>query len=278
MNRLHLISIVGALFFACVSAHADIEFESFGAEVKTVPEEVSWYPGKSYDTALAHESSTMVLETGTTLDKDARSYDSATFIMNGGIVSDEVWAMDSSTFHINGGEVYAESRAYNGTVNLNGGTTLKAWAEQSGEFTMTGGTVGWDAFAGDNAVFKMSGGELGVQLMDRNGAINVQQEGDVYLKAVDFGSGFSGGQIITLSDLGADPQGYSWANGTQFDLTFVDGSTTTLDFRARNGSSIPSSEWKGSLYLVGVPEPASWAGICGVCALFALLGRGKARK
>jgi len=207
----------------------------------------------------------MYLEAGTTLDKDAQTHDSAVFIMNGGLVSDQVWAMDSSTFNINGGKVASESRAYNGTIHLNGGTTLKAWAEESGTFHMSGGTVGWDALARDNGTFILKGGELGVERQNGNGAINVQQQGDVYIEAVDFGTGFSPSQTITLGDLAADPQGSTWMNGTVLDLTFADGSKTALDFRARNGTMIPSLEWSGNLHLVQVPEPSAWATTLGIC-------------
>ena len=146
-------------------------------------------------------------------------------------------------------------------------------ASASGVVFFNGGTLSSDISVEQGLTAFVSGGAPDT--------VTLQKSGNLTIRAFDFGSGYSGGDVLNLADLGPDPTGFSTQrSGLTFNLIYRDGSAGSFDIRALNSLTfIPADEWTGTITitLTAVPEPATASLLWGGIVMAAIVGRRQPR-
>ncbi len=172
-------------------------------------------------------------------------------------------------FTLNGGTITNSILAGGATLNMNGGSAGSVGVGTStgtGAVNFTGGTLSSGISAEWNSTVTISGGNPT--------RVNLQRGSNLILQAFDFGSGYSSGQVLTFSDLGADPEGATNVNGLAFTLNYGGGNIETFNVRGFNSSPLL---WNGTITLTAVPEPATAPLILAGIVMAAVVGRRRPR-
>lgn len=220
------------------------------------------------DDALVTNSARMTIDGGD-VNGNAASFENSELTINGGTIGADVEALGSSVVNITGGSFYGDIQSFeNSTVNMSGGEILGGFnfadARDTSTFNFSGGFV-FDAQARDDAKFIMSGGNVFSDFYAFNDA-------DITIIASSFGGEFSAGDVITLADLGPDPNSSQnpLFSGATMLITFPDGTYEQFDFRAENSGA---DQWTGTLtfeFAAPIPEPSELPLAFGIVALLSV--------
>jgi len=241
----------------------------------------------TYNDIIINGTANYILGSGATTTDDVSVRDNGQATINGATINDQVSASGDSQLTFESGSASSGIVSENAVFTLNGGTITNSVFVDTGTLTMNGGsagTIGGGTSSGGVVNFNggtLSGGisiEWNLTAIVSGGStplVSLNRDGNLVLRAYDFGTGYSGGDVLTLSDLGDDPINFSTAiSGLAFSLDYGGGNSDTFNIRANNSGP---STWNGTISLVAVPEPAMGSLLLGAIVMATVVGRRRPR-